>query len=100
MCGGSQLDLDAADRPVASLEHDVHLTPSRGPEVCENDEATGPRTPSKAPEKPGMKSGLPGTPEEQRRQIRAAIEENAETLGAWRNSKLPKPSRAAATLRL
>jgi hypothetical protein len=28
-----QLNLDAADRPVASLEHDVHLAPSRGPEV-------------------------------------------------------------------
>lgn len=39
-----------------------------------------PSTPSKAPEKPDMKSGLPGTPEEQRRELRAAMKKHQETL--------------------
>jgi hypothetical protein len=39
-----------------------------------------PSAPKKTSDKPDMKSGLPGTPEEQRRQLRAAMEKNAETL--------------------
>jgi hypothetical protein len=39
-----------------------------------------PSTPSKASEKPNMKSGLPGTPEEQRRELRAAMKKHQETL--------------------
>jgi hypothetical protein len=39
-----------------------------------------PSTPRKSPEKPNMKSGLPGTPEEQRRDLRAAIKKHQETL--------------------
>jgi hypothetical protein len=39
-----------------------------------------PRTPTKTTEKPGMKSGLPGTPEEQRRDLRAAMKKHGETL--------------------
>ena len=40
-----------------------------------------PTTPSaKTDTKPKLKSGLPGTPEEQRRAIRAAMKKNAETL--------------------
>jgi hypothetical protein len=43
-----------------------------------------PQTPTsptqKTPTGPDMKSGLPGTPEEQRRLIREAMEKNAETL--------------------
>jgi hypothetical protein len=36
--------------------------------------------PAKATSDSKMKSGLPGTPEEQRQQIRAAMKKNAETL--------------------
>jgi hypothetical protein len=39
-----------------------------------------PSPPTKAPERPDMKSGLPGTPEEQRRDLRAAMKRHAETL--------------------
>lgn len=39
-----------------------------------------PSTPSKSTEKPDMKSGLPGTPEEQRRDLRAAMKKHEETL--------------------
>jgi hypothetical protein len=34
----------------------------------------------KTAEKPDMKSGLPGTPEEQRRDLRAAMKKHQETL--------------------
>ena len=36
--------------------------------------------PKKSTEKPDMKSGLPGTPEEQRRDLRAAMKKREETL--------------------
>jgi hypothetical protein len=36
--------------------------------------------PAKGAQKPDMKSGLPGTPEEQRRELRAAMKKHAETL--------------------
>ncbi len=39
-----------------------------------------PSRPTKSPEKPDMKSGLPGTPEEQRRDLRAAMKKHDETL--------------------
>jgi hypothetical protein len=39
-----------------------------------------PSTPTKSTEKPDMKSGLPGTPEEQRRELRAAMKKHQETL--------------------
>ena len=43
-----------------------------------------PHVPATSPTKPTteskLKSGLPGTPEEQRRRIREAMEKNAETL--------------------
>jgi hypothetical protein len=39
-----------------------------------------PSPPTKAPERPDLKSGLPGTPEEQRRGLRAAMKKHAETL--------------------
>jgi hypothetical protein len=39
-----------------------------------------PSTPRKTPEKPDMKSGLPGTPAEQRRDLRAALKKHEETL--------------------
>jgi hypothetical protein len=39
-----------------------------------------PTSPAKAPPKPDMKSGLPGTPEEQRRELRAEMKKHAETL--------------------
>lgn len=39
-----------------------------------------PGIPSKSTEKPDMKSGLPGTPEEQRRDLRAAMKKHQETL--------------------
>ena len=39
-----------------------------------------PSTPRKTPEKPGMKSGLPGTPAEQDRDLRAAMKKHEETL--------------------
>ena len=53
------------------------------PAGCNNRSAMKPQTPSvpmKTPEKPDMKSGLPGTPEERRRNIRAAMKEHSETL--------------------
>lgn len=36
-----------------------------------------------APTKRELKSGLPGTPEEQRRDLRAAMKKHAETLRGW-----------------
>ena len=39
-----------------------------------------PPTPMSSTEKPDMKSGLPGTPEEQRRELRAAMKKHQETL--------------------
>jgi hypothetical protein len=39
-----------------------------------------PSAPKRAIEKPDMKSGLPGTPEEQRRDLRAAMKKHEETL--------------------
>jgi hypothetical protein len=39
-----------------------------------------PSTPKKTAVKPEMKSGLPGTPEEQRRDLRAAMKKHQETL--------------------
>lgn len=39
-----------------------------------------PTPPTKSTEKPDMKSGLPGTPEEQRRELRAAMKKHQETL--------------------
>jgi hypothetical protein len=39
-----------------------------------------PTAPRKTTEKPDMKSGLPGTPEEQRRDLRAAMKKHEETL--------------------
>lgn len=36
--------------------------------------------PTAAPEKPDMKSGLPGTPEKQQRDLRAAMKKHRETL--------------------
>lgn len=39
-----------------------------------------PSAPKKTAEKPDMKSGLPGTPEEQRRDLRAAMKKHEETL--------------------
>jgi hypothetical protein len=39
-----------------------------------------PTEPRKGSEKPDMKSGLPGTPEEQRRDLRAAMKKHEETL--------------------
>ena len=39
-----------------------------------------PTAPKKITEKPDMKSGLPGTPEEQRRDLRAAMKKHQETL--------------------
>lgn len=39
-----------------------------------------PSTPTKTAEKPDMKWGLPGTPEEQRRDLRAAMKKHQETL--------------------
>jgi hypothetical protein len=38
------------------------------------------RSSAKGSSTPDMKTGLPGTPEEQRRQLLAAMEKNAETL--------------------
>jgi hypothetical protein len=37
--------------------------------------------PAKSATEPKLKSGLPGTPEEQRRDLRAAMKKHAETLG-------------------
>jgi len=39
-----------------------------------------PSTPRKTPEKPDMKSGLPGTPAQQRRELREAMKKHEETL--------------------
>jgi hypothetical protein len=39
-----------------------------------------PTAPKKTHEKPDMKSGLPGTPEEQRRDLQAAMKKHEETL--------------------
>ena len=39
-----------------------------------------PTTPTKSTEKPDMKSGLPGTPKEQQRELRAAMKKHQETL--------------------
>lgn len=39
-----------------------------------------PAAPRKTTEKAEMKSGLPGTPEEQRRDLRAAMKKHEETL--------------------
>jgi len=43
-----------------------------------------PRAPAKSSEKPApdpkLKAGLPGTPEEQRRELRAAMKKHEETL--------------------
>ena len=39
-----------------------------------------PSAPTKTTEKPDMKSGLPGTPEEHRRDLRAAMKKHEETL--------------------
>ena len=39
-----------------------------------------PSAPRKSAEKPEMKSGLPGAPEEQRRDLRAAMKKHQETL--------------------
>jgi hypothetical protein len=39
-----------------------------------------PKTPRKTPVKPDMKSGLPGTPAEQGRNLRAAMKKHEETL--------------------
>jgi hypothetical protein len=39
-----------------------------------------PKSSAKASEDPKMKSGLPGTPEERRRKLRAAMKKNKETL--------------------
>jgi hypothetical protein len=39
-----------------------------------------PTAPRKTTEKPDMKSGLPGTPEEQRRDLRVAMKKHEETL--------------------
>jgi hypothetical protein len=39
-----------------------------------------PSTPTKTTENPNMKSGLPGTPEEQRRELREAMKKHQETL--------------------
>lgn len=39
-----------------------------------------PSAPRKTAEKPDMKSGLPGTLEEQRRDLRAAMKKHVETL--------------------
>jgi hypothetical protein len=39
-----------------------------------------PSAPTKTNEKPDMKSGLPGAPEEQRRDLRAAMKKHEETL--------------------
>jgi len=39
-----------------------------------------PIAPRKTTEKPDMKSGLPGAPEEQRRDLRAAMKKHQETL--------------------
>ncbi|HET9197710.1 MAG TPA: hypothetical protein VFN92_05565 [Solirubrobacterales bacterium] len=39
-----------------------------------------PAVSKKTSEKPDMKSGLPGTPEEQRRDLRAAMKKHEETL--------------------
>jgi hypothetical protein len=39
-----------------------------------------PTAQGKTTEKPDMKSGLPGAPEEQRRDLRAAMEKHEETL--------------------
>ena len=50
---------------------------------CNNVMAMKPQAPSalrKAPEKPDMKSGLPGTPEEQKSGLRAAMKKHKETL--------------------
>jgi hypothetical protein len=50
---------------------------------CNNVSAMKPQAPSaptKTNEKPDMKSGLPGTPEEQRRDLRAAMKKHEETL--------------------
>jgi hypothetical protein len=44
-------------------------------------EPQAPTTPKgKSAVKPDLKSGLPGTPEEQRRDLRAAMKKHAETL--------------------
>jgi hypothetical protein len=44
-------------------------------------EPQAPTTPKgKSTAKPDLKSGLPGTPEEQRRGLRAAMKKHAETL--------------------
>jgi hypothetical protein len=37
-------------------------------------------SPPKTSQKPDLKSGLPGTPEEQRRELRAAMKKHQETL--------------------
>jgi len=39
-----------------------------------------PSTPTTTTDKPDMKSGLPGTPEEQRSELRAAMKKHQETL--------------------
>jgi hypothetical protein len=39
-----------------------------------------PSAPAKSTKKPDMKSGRPGTPEEQRRELRAAMKKHQETL--------------------
>jgi len=47
-------------------------------EAVEPQASTTPK--NKAAVKPDLKSGLPGTPEEQRRGLRAAMKKHAETL--------------------
>ncbi|HEU5062443.1 MAG TPA: hypothetical protein VFT79_04725 [Solirubrobacterales bacterium] len=58
----------------------IHIVEITG---CNNVSAMKPQAPSapkKTTEKPDMKSGLPGTPEEQRRDLRAAMKKHQETL--------------------
>jgi hypothetical protein len=68
---------------VAVIREDRRLLPAIG-SGCNNVGAMNPRSSTthqaKPPTEPKLKSGLPGTPEEQQRDLRAAMKKHAETL--------------------
>jgi hypothetical protein len=69
---------------MAALHTPIDLDCRVGGAPCNNDRAMNPRSSTKQPAnshtEPKLKSGLPGTPEEQRRDLRAAMKKHAETL--------------------
>lgn len=70
--------MSSATTSSAGLESQSDVRPG-----CNNVSAMKPQAPSaprKTNEKPDMKSGLPGTPEKQRRDLRAAMKKHEETL--------------------